>query len=382
MPNKNNTIDFNTKIKQYRTKIDKIDKKILSLLVERQKQVSGVVDIKKAHAVPVHHPAREEDLVYRLRSRSLDTGLDPDMVEDIYRIILRHSRISQTGIMKESSVNPGARVLFVGGRGQMGQYFSSLFSKAGYHVDILEKEDWQSAGKLCEHVDLVIICVPIDVTLTVIEKIGPLLPPHAILSDLTSIKKEPLEAMLSAHDGPVVGLHPLFGPTLSSLDKQIIVATPGRCRENCQWLVDQLTLWGAVIMTSSAEEHDDIMAVVQALRHFATFCFGEFLSKRMEEPGRTIEFSSPIYRLELGMVGRLFAQDSSLYAEIIFATPQRRQMLKDYIKSLNTHVDMLENNDKADFMDKFEKIARWFGPFSEQALRESTFIINKLIDRF
>ncbi len=61
------------------------------------------------------------------------------------------------------------------------------------------------------------------------------------------------------------------------------------------------------------------MGIVQSLRHFATFAFGQFLKRRQISLSRTLEFSSPIYRLELGMVGRLFAQDSSLYSEIIFA---------------------------------------------------------------
>jgi len=27
-------------------------------------------------------------------------------------------------------------------------------------------------------------------------------------------------------------------------------------------------------------------------------------------------------------------------------------------------------------------VAQWFGPFSDQAMRESTFLIDKLIERF
>jgi len=97
---------------------------------------------------------------------------------------------------------------------------------------------------------------------------------------------------------------------------------------------------------------------------------------------RTLEFSSPIYRLELGMVGRLFAQDASLYSEIIFSTKERRVLLREYVESMSNHLDMLESNNKPLFIKKFNQIANWFGPFSEQAMRESTFLINKLIERF
>jgi len=82
------------------------------------------------------------------------------------------------------------------------------------------------------------------------------------------------------------------------------------------------------------------------------------------------------------MVGRLFAQDPSLYSEIIFASPKRLALLKDYLSSLTNNLAMVEKGDKEMFCAEFKKIADWFGPFSEQSMRESTYLINKLIERF
>jgi chorismate mutase/prephenate dehydrogenase len=203
-----------------------------------------------------------------------------------------------------------------------------------------------------------------------------------VLADITSLKRQPLAAMLRAHAGPVVGLHPLFGPATSTMDKQIVVVNPGRHPDQCQWVLDQLVLWGNVLVETSAEDHDEIMGIVQSLRHFATFAFGQFLCSRGVPILRTLELSSPIYRLELAMVGRLYAQDPSLYAEIIFATPERRALLKEFIESMNSLVAMVEQGDKADFVRRFHKVAGWFGPFSEQAMRESTFLVDKLVHRF
>jgi chorismate mutase/prephenate dehydrogenase len=124
------------------------------------------------------------------------------------------------------------------------------------------------------------------------------------------------------------------------------------------------------------------MSIVQTVRHFATFAFGQFLRRKQIDLPRTLEFSSPIYRLELGMVGRLFAQDPSLYSEIIFASPERCTLLREYLDSLTNNLDMVEKGDKEAFLAEFNKIAEWFGPFSEQAMRESTYLIDKLIERF
>jgi len=379
---KKNNPAFSKEVVPFRAQIDVIDSQILCLLAQRQTQVEKVVKLKKKHRIPVYHPAREEDLISKLRVQAGKASLDPDFMEDLYRVILRQSRVKQTDQMEHKGVRPDTKILIIGGAGQMGCFFASLFQKSGYEVRILTGQDWGKAKNLCKDIDLALISVPIEKTNAVIEQISPFLEPGTILADLTSIKAGPMEKMLKSHPGPVTGLHPIFGPTSGSLDKQIIVVTPGRNPDHCQWLVEQLTLWGAVIVESSAREHDEIMEVVQALRHFATFSFGQFLYENHAHLERTLEFSSPIYRLELGMVGRLFAQDASLYSEIIFATRERRRLLKNYISSLNNHLEMLEKNDKALFNKKFNQIAKWFGPFSEQAMRESTFLINKLIERF
>ncbi|MBL0716175.1 MAG: bifunctional chorismate mutase/prephenate dehydrogenase, partial [Desulfosarcina sp.] len=279
-------------------------------------------------------------------------------------------------------LRPGATVLVVGGRGAMGGYLSTWFEEAGYRVRSLDHDDWPQAEALCRGVDLAFISVPIESTPSVARRLGPFLPPTCVLADITSVKKAPLAAMLAAHPGPVIGLHPLFGPTTTTMDKQVVVATPGRDQTACQWLLDQFSDWGAIVLQTRADKHDEIMGFVQALRHFATFIFGRFLYEQRIKLEQALEFSSPIYRLEFGMVGRLFAQDAGLYSEIIFASPERRTLLKKYLACAQSNLAMIENDDKAAFENHFGQIAEWFDPFSRQALRESTYLIDKRIERF
>jgi chorismate mutase/prephenate dehydrogenase len=365
-----------------RATIDEIDGEIVSLLARRQRVVQQVTEIKKSRNLPVYHPAREEDLISGRRTQAGRVGLDPDFIEELYRVILRQSRVEQNQRIGRKPVFPGASILIVGGRGEMGRYFERRFSEAGYEVRVLDREDWPAVEELCSGVDAVLISVPIDRTNAVIRRIAGHIPRDAVMADITSIKASPLSEMLSAHEGPVVGLHPMFGPATSFLDKQIVVATPGRGAGRFQWLLEQFIAWGSVVVWADAEEHDRIMDLVQGLRHFASFAFGRFLWLKRIDMERTLDFTSPIYRLELGMVGRLFAQDPSLYCEIIFASPKRRQLLRQYIESLQETLEMLETGDKERFRQEFAEIAEWFGPFSEQAMRESTYIIDKLIERF
>jgi chorismate mutase/prephenate dehydrogenase len=375
-------MDMEQTLEDLRQNVDAIDRQIVALLSKRQEEVGRIVSLKKAHNIPVYHPAREENLISRLRNQGLEAGLDPAFVEELYRLVLRQSRMEQTAHMAQKGVRPGAAVLIVGGKGSMGRYFCRWFADAGYQVRIMGRDGWSGVEALCEGLDLAVISVPIDVTAEVAMRLAPHLPSDCVLTDITSIKAPPLQAMLQAHKGPVVGLHPLFGPTTSTMDKQIVVVTPGRNQSACRWLLDQFTAWGSIMIEADAKEHDDIMAVVQALRHFATFAFGQFMRLRGVDLHRTLDFSSPIYRLELVMVGRLFAQDPSLYAEIIFASEERCALLKDYLRTVNSNLPMLEKGDKALFCEEFRKSAEWFASFSEQAIRESSYLIDKLIERF
>ncbi|MDX2175719.1 MAG: bifunctional chorismate mutase/prephenate dehydrogenase [Candidatus Sumerlaeia bacterium] len=365
-----------------REEIDAIDGELLALLARRRGAVERVAAHKKAHGLPVYHPSREEDLITDRRARALAAGLPPDCVEDVFRRLLRESRVQQGRETARHAVRPGARVLLVGGDGAMGRCLRRWFEDAGYEARVLDRGDWPRARTLAAGCDAAIVSVPIDRTESVVAQVSGVLPPECVLADITSVKAGPVRAMLAAHAGPVLGLHPMFGPTTHTLDKQIVVAVEGRAPERCSWLLEQLAAWGAVVMPATAEEHDEAMAVVQALRHFATFAFGQFLERRRVDLRRTLDFSSPIYRLELAMVGRLFAQDPDLYAEIIFATAERRALLAEYAASLHANLPMVEAGDREAFHREFMRIAEWFGPFGDQAIRESTYLIDKLVERF
>jgi chorismate mutase / prephenate dehydrogenase len=365
-----------------RDQIDAIDKQLVDLLSQRLRVVEQITQIKHEHDLPTFHPAREENLISNRRAQAAQAGLDPDYVEDLFRTVLRHSRVGQLDTLGRRGVRPGAAVLVVGGQGQMGRFFAKWFRESDYDVRVMDRDDWPRVRSLAHEVQLCLLAVPIDLTADVAARIAPHLPPHCVLTDITSLKRKPLDAMLQSHCGPVVGLHPLFGPTTTTMDKQIVVVSPGRHHDQCQWLLDQLTVWGNVLVETPAAEHDEVMGIVQALRHFATFAFGQFLHSRGVPILRTLELSSPIYRLELAMVGRLFAQDPALYAEIVFATPERQALLKDFIQSLQQNLDLVQRGDKTEFIARFREIAKWFGPFSEQAMRESTFLVDKLVHRF
>ena len=310
-----------------RDQIDEVDKGLLDLLARRLQLVAEVGEVKSRYGLPIYVPEREASMLASRRKEAELLGVPPDLIEDVLRRVMRESYSSEND-KGFKSLKPDLRpVVIVGGHGQMGRLFEKLLQLSGYEVRILEQEDWPQAESLCADAGMVIVSVPIHLTEQVIDRL-PQLPHDCVLVDLASVKNKPLQAMLAAHQGPVLGLHPMFGPDVGSLAKQVVVYCDGRQPEAYQWLLEQLQVWGARLHRISAVEHDQNMAFIQALRHFATFAYGLHLAEENVQLEQLLALSSPIYRLELVMVGRLFAQDPQLYADIIMSSENNLALIK------------------------------------------------------
>ncbi|QWA09987.1 bifunctional chorismate mutase/prephenate dehydrogenase [Sodalis ligni] len=362
-----------------RDQIDEVDKSLLALLAKRLQLVAEVGEVKSRYGLPIYAPDREAAMLASRRDEAVAQGVPPDLIEDVLRRVMRES-YSHENDKGFKTLCPHLRpVVIVGGRGQMGRLFEKMLGLSGYQVRILEQEDWPRAESLLADAGMVIVSVPIHLTVEVIERLPPL-PEDCILLDVASIKNAPLQAMLAAHPGPVVGLHPMFGPDSGSLAKQVVVYCDGRQPEAYQWLLEQIQVWGARLHRSSAVEHDQNMAFIQALRHFATFAYGMHLAEENVQLEQLLALSSPIYRLELAMIGRLFAQDPQLYADIIMSSESNLALIKRYYQRFGEAITLLEQGDKDAFIARFKKIERWFGSYAQRFLEESRLLLRQAND--
>lgn len=194
-----------------RDQIDEVDKALLDLLARRMALVAEVGEVKSKYGLPIYVPEREASMLASRRKEAQALGVSPDLIEDVLRRVMRESYSSEND-KGFKTLCPSLRpVVIVGGAGQMGRLFEKMLTLSGYQVRILEKEDWAHAPELMKDAGMVIVSVPIHVTEQIIGKL-PALPKDCILVDLASVKNGPLQAMLAAHTGPVLGLHPMFGP--------------------------------------------------------------------------------------------------------------------------------------------------------------------------
>ena len=253
------------------------------------------------------------------------------------------------------------RVTVIGGHGQMGRFFVEQLLSSGHYVDILGRDGWDNAPQLLGEADLVIVSVPIEQTVAIIKKAANYLGASTTLVDVTSIKTPIVRAMLDRHSGPVLGLHPMFGPKTNSLLAQNVVVCPGRQQSAYQWFLDFIESKGGKLIWSTPEEHDRMMTIVQAIRHFFTFGLGAFLAEEEIDLSRTLDFATPPYRMQLDLVRRLFAGNASLYLNLMLPG-ERPQAISRLAATYSRLAELIELGDRATLTKEFEFACSFFKP--------------------
>lgn len=268
----------------------------------------------------------------------------------------------------------------IGGKGLMGNFFKNIFTELGFHVLISDRGTKLSNKKLVLQSDIILFSVPIHLTSAIMKSIIPSTRTDQLLLDVTSIKTIPMREMLKS-PAEVIGLHPMFRPPegavgRSGLNKQTVVMCNGRASEKSMRMVrNWFTSSGAKVVKMTAREHDRLMSIIQVLLHFHTIVLGNTMRALRIPLKKTLEAASPIYRLEMDMIARIFSQDPLLYGPIEMLNPETKKVTRVLLKETEKLAAVVLKKDLKKFAHTFKKTSLFLGDFKEKALVE----INKLL---
>jgi prephenate dehydrogenase len=222
----------------------------------------------------------------------------------------------------------------------------------------------------------VLFAVPLHRTVNIIREVVPYTRPDQLLMDLTSLKVDPIREMLQSQ-ASVVGLHPMFGGRISSFDGQTLVACPVRIGSS-SWasLRGLFTDRGIKVKECTPEEHDRMMSIIQVLFHMTTMLTGRVLRDFGVNIAETMEYTSPSYRLEINLLGRIFAQNGALYSAITQMNPNTKEIFRLLKKGLDDYEKWYDSKDLDTFVKDFEQSAVHLGDFCRRAYRESSAILD------
>jgi prephenate dehydrogenase len=249
----------------------------------------------------------------------------------------------------------------IGGTGGMGKVFAGLFREEGYTVHISGKQRGLDIPTMAEQCQVVIVSVPIGITGEVIEQVGPRMRKGSLLMDLTSLKTEPVEAMLHSSPAEVIGLHPLFGPDVDSIAGHTIVLCPARTQGWLDWVRDIFKKHEATIIETTPARHDELMALVQALNHLNSITMEMVLKEWEGDLADVQRFATPMFHTKLDIIREIFTNNPRLYAEIITMNPHIEKILDLYGRTLAEVATLIKARDAGAFVALMEKKSLW-GP--------------------
>ncbi len=365
-----------------RAMIDALDRDLLQIMAKRMALVAEVAAYKRLHGLKIRDASRERELLRDRHEHARELGLPSDEIESIFRLLMRSSRDHQAALRAEVPMDAASyTIAIIGGHGRIGRVMARVFGDLGHRLLLVDTDTDLRAEEAAAVADVVVVSVPIDVTEAVIRAVGPHLREDALLMDVTSVKEAPMQAMLEATTASVVGTHPMFGPSVHTLQGQRVVICRGRGDTWADWAAQSFAARGLVITETTATQHDRAMSVVQVLTHFQTQVQGLTLSRLGLPLAETLPFTSPAYLLELYVAARHFAQDPALYGSIEMRNPRTADITAAFGQSVQDVADILARGDQAAFSRLFDDVRTFFGDFTAEALEQSSFLIDRIVER-
>ena len=267
----------------------------------------------------------------------------------------------------------------IGGKGKTGGQFARIFKDIGFEVLVSDVGTKLSNKELIKTSDIVVFSVPLHLSEKIIKKeIANCKNLKQVILDVSSLKEKQVEAMNKAK-GEVIGMHPLFGPSSNGLKGLSMVLCPGKCSKKTLGKFKKMfEKLGMKIAVMSPSEHDKLMAAVQVIPHLKTILAGELLKDFGINPSSPHKMSTPIYKLELDIIGRIFSQDGMLYSAIIAHNPYTAKIMRSLTKIVSEYRKSVGKKDLNSMNKRFETVKKFLGNFPKEAFRDSEKIINEM----
>lgn len=267
----------------------------------------------------------------------------------------------------------------IGGKGQMGKLFADFFRERGIQVIISDLGTKLSNTELAQTADITIVSVPMDRVQYVIQEILPFIKKYSALMDLTSVKQKAVDAMLKGKC-EVLGLHPMFGSTNPIPGQTIIFCPTKKSGKWSNWLEKFLLANQVKIEHMTPRHHDKMMNVAQGLIHFTEIVFSDALRRCNISLEQLLKFTGKASELKVLLAARILAQDASLYGNIQIQNPVSLASLKQFKKSTDELYKIIAKKNLPAFKKYFERDQKFFAKYLDQAYKESTHLIDCLLE--
>lgn len=245
-----------------------------------------------------------------------------------------------------STVPPGQhfRIVLIGHNGKMGRMLRDRLHQAGHSVLGIDRVlrdgtpvmDEEAMASAVAQGDIILLSVPVTALEALMGMLGPMLKSEQLLMDITSVKVFPMQWMEREHPGPVIGSHPLFGP--SPMPEQLrVILVAGKNAENRHCAMAQMLYesMGCSVEWASAREHDAGVALSQSL-NFAVSA--SFFSSLAENPD-VRRFLTPSFTRHLEAARKHLTVDTEMFCEFTVYNPCFGEAVERFLRIMGSAAD-------------------------------------------
>ncbi len=251
--------------------------------------------------------------------------------------------------------------ILIYGVGGMGGFFKDFFFSRGYDVsgyDVVENRRDVELDQI-DDFDVIFVCVPMDAVGDALANIKQYANPNALLVDISSIKSNVLP-LFDESGFDYLSIHPMFGPKSEiGLSNIIVVVESGREEEKI--ILDEFRKAGAVISYLPRDKHDEKMAEIQGISHFALLAMANFLADRIGE--EDLVYASPIFCVLYKLASRILNQDWRMYYYIQKNAEKLRDAFVESVVSLNEKL-----KDEKEFCRIFRSLKTKYKDYEDSTL--------------
>jgi prephenate dehydrogenase len=252
------------------------------------------------------------------------------------------------------------KIVAIIGVGKMGLWFCRYFSKKhNYKVLLydrrkikLDSNKYHNRVTICkafqtciEKADIVVVCVPIKLTIPVINKCVSGMKNDACIVEIASLKSDIFSYLLKIPDHIIpISIHPMFGPGLKNLRDTKMLVIPIRNQKREENLVKSLFSETRTIVIKDPQTHDAIMAILLGLIYYTNLLLVSTLSN--ENITLLKRVSGTTFYLQKLLFESILTDHSSLITSLLADNKQLVRHLKKYNLESAKLFGMISNNKK------------------------------------
>jgi len=256
-------------------------------------------------------------------------------------------------------------IAIIGAAGNMGCWFSKYFNKKGIGLSVydLDASSLKSYSNtiICKNIsdcvyaaDLVLICVPIKDTPSMIEECASQMKPGAILAEISSVKSQTFRTLrkLSTTIKPLC-IHPMFGPGRVDSKQMKILLIPVRNKENEFKISNQIFEEATITVIPNANIHDKLIAIVLGLTHYTNIVFASVISK--ENFSYLREVSGTTFEVQSLLAASMFTEEPDLVSSLLLENKSVTTHIQRYLCEANKIAKLIFNGNSTDLRTKYVK---------------------------